>query len=1149
MNMEDTFCAERQVKMRKDLHKISKRQMRRRVNVDFKSLKSLLSNVKVNGALKQDGKIINETNIVENAISFNSSRSRIDEVVGGNTVLTKSEKLKVDNGVSETHNDAHIDPNILPQMNSSIESEIRGWAIKYNVTTHCLNALLGILRNHIVGSSLPKDCRTLMHTPKLSSILKMDPGLYKHFGIEKAIRCLFLKNNIVEFHNNVVEIGLNIDGLPISNSSKSQFWPILITIRNLPNKAHSQVFPVGIYYGTGKPKSLQDFMQPFINDIENLKNNGLHLCNKNLAVQVVNIICDAPAKAYLLNVKAHNGYHGCNYCTDEGDFINRRMVFLQRNADLRTDESFRLRSDEEYHRDGPSPLEQIGIGLVSSVPLDYMHLICIGVIKRLIIFWVKGPRDLRLSVEAMSSMNSNIRNIREYIPEEFSRLPRPLEEIDYWKATELRLFVLYTGALVLRGHLPRIYYNHFLLLHCASKILVSVDTYLTSNDLAKKLLNKFVQQYAELYGSEFVTHNVHNLIHISDHTKVHGTLDEFSAFPYENYLQHLKKLFRKSPNALQQVCNRLEEEVSFLGEQRKEAFNYSLPILTGEIENFSDKYKIYKTLRVEDLLIKINGKDNYLMLKSNKFVEVQSIVKKEQFIILVVKSFLEISPLYVNPCESSLLTEVLAEHYFSEPFEVEYSEVKFKCMYIPVASNNKAALLALKHKVLYYFTWAIFPKRTLILFFRLIGTKKLLMGTYSFWPKSKVQQKNVCALISKAKEVDKDWELFPILFYMGHFPEEDTYSVFPSNWYKEAADGNTYSFWPKSKVQQKNICALISKAKEVDKDWELFPVTVLGKYTTYDEARQREAHLQKLSGSESDGKKSLGRGKRKKTLRRLSYSSDDDNLQPGDEQIIVPSRKVSKPKETHAKNTLPAISQPPSSSPSSSSREQCVIEQDYMEIEDIENNLSGSSEDLNPDDSDLESNKISEDGQPEQPLEPSSFRILAQYAKEVIIEDKTLETKEDIILKELVNIKNYVVANNKALDEIKLLILNGSSTSPNCGNMQELETMLATSEDLQVQVMQMLLKLGGENGRKFIRQSYRKLFSTVLEKQCSWTGAKENKKIKDLLVVKVVKEASMKLFHLSECDFDKESKEWFRTAKQRSKRFLAKFGHENEAEN
>lgn len=92
-------------------------------------------------------------------------------------------------------------------------------------------------------------------------------------------------------------------------------------------------------------------------------------------------------------------------------------------------------------------------------------------------------------------INKDLQNLRTYMPSEFCRLPRPLNDIEFWKATELRSFVFYSRAIVLKGKLKPEFYNNFLLLVFATRILASPDTYYKYNSLASKLLIKFVNDF------------------------------------------------------------------------------------------------------------------------------------------------------------------------------------------------------------------------------------------------------------------------------------------------------------------------------------------------------------------------------------------------------------------------------------------------------------------------------------------------------------------------------------------------------------------------------------------------------------------------------------------------------------------------------
>lgn len=78
-------------------------------------------------------------------------------------------------------------------------------------------------------------------------------------------------------------------------------------------------------------------------------------------------------------------------------------------------------------------------------------------------------------------------------------------------------------------------------LHCAIKILITPDLCLLNNETAHNLIAEFVEEFKILYCVKFFTYNVHSLIHLSFYVKLHGCLNNFSAFKYENYLGLIKK--------------------------------------------------------------------------------------------------------------------------------------------------------------------------------------------------------------------------------------------------------------------------------------------------------------------------------------------------------------------------------------------------------------------------------------------------------------------------------------------------------------------------------------------------------------------------------------------------------------------------------
>ena len=318
-----------------------------------------------------------------------------------------------------------------------------------------------------------------------------------------------------------------------------------------------RIFPVALTYGESKPTDL-DFLSDSVRDLNNILKDGLHYGDRVIEVTLRCVICDAPARALVKGSKLYSGYYGCDKCNQRGVWIGRMTFPEIDNIVLRTDTSFRNQANREHHH-YESPFCQLELDMVKGFPIDYMHQLCLGVMKKLILAWMRGQKDVRISAQQVDQISTKLINLKKCIPKCFSRKPRALAEVDRWKATEFRQFLLYTGKVVLKGILPAPFYNHFLVLSVASSILACPALAKIHLPYASELMKYFVVKAGELYGSEFLVYNVHSLIHLVDDVAQYGSLDQFSSFPFENYLQKLKKFVRSGKSPLAQIVKRLSE--------------------------------------------------------------------------------------------------------------------------------------------------------------------------------------------------------------------------------------------------------------------------------------------------------------------------------------------------------------------------------------------------------------------------------------------------------------------------------------------------------------------------------------------------------------------------------------------------------------
>lgn len=570
----------------------------------------------------------------------------------------------------------------------TLDFMLRKWAVRNNIPLHALSELLTILKTK-GHDSLPKDARTLLKTPQHIEVSKMGTGEYWYGGLQSKLIKIFKKKKC----SNVMHLSFHIDGTPIYKSSKSEFWPVQCDIKGVEMKP----FFVAIYSGTSKPPSAEVFLRPLLNELHMLLENGVSVSRTDsIQIKIEKFILDAPARAFLKCIIGHSGYYSCERCEEPGEFLHKipltqakkskqsgHVCLLGTTATLRTNESFRNQNNPEHHH-GSSPLEELPIDMVRDIPLEYLHLILYGTMKRLLTLWINGTVHFKFSKGDIEQISRKHIEAGVTKPSEINKPNRSLTCFSFWKATEFRTFLLKTGPVVLRGHLSTEMYNHFLALHCAVTICSSesLQKYLPA---AMQLFRMFTENFGDLYGDENSTYSSHSVIHVTDDVKRFGVLDKYSAFPGESNLGFLKNLVRGGHLPLQQVIRRISERDSL-----EEICDFE--------ETHSDEGKtLHKgILRMKGLRLDSSEKNQWVLTKKKQIFKIASISDEGQLKIYgEILSQNNQKNLFELPMPSSNLDIYLAK-IESTPSCIYFDDIFCKLYRIKV-TEEKSAFFPLCH--------------------------------------------------------------------------------------------------------------------------------------------------------------------------------------------------------------------------------------------------------------------------------------------------------------------------------------------------------------------------------------------------------------------------------------------------------------------
>lgn len=558
--------------------------------------------------------------------------------------------------------------------------ELHQWALR-GVSCTKVDELLLLLRP--LYPNLPRSYKTLLETPRSVPTFPIDGGRMWYKGVAINIRQRVTEDYLLKHEN--VSIDVNIDGLEPFESTYHDSWPILGCL-----VGQEEPFVIGVYVGYGQIEDIHLYLENFVNEVENLQENGIELFGVSYNFGIRNYILDAPARSKVKCIVGHTARYACERCEVLGFKVDGVTTYLDFDARLRTDQSFREQTNRAHHS-GESPLLRLGTRMVSQFKLEGMHLFHEGLFKRWCDYVLgdksKKRRKGMTSAEVKRIMSDRILGFAPHMPREFKRVPRPLKYRPKFRAAEYRRLFLYDGLLVFK-ELPTNVYKNYRLLHAACYILSSPELYLVMNDIADTLLKNFVNHSIRLFGRHFVSLYVHCLIHFAKECAENGPLESFSAYKYETYLCTIKNLLRSPYQPLHQIAYRDSERNGKLCNPPADPnlirlFKKHAP----QQENVEGEQ--YYGITFSKTTLSVTERDCCFKTRNGEIAILRNIVfTPEREIILVGRIFQIQVDFDEFPMRTSLLGIVSVSHPSQRKLHWRLEEVTRKCVLLPCEGDS-----------------------------------------------------------------------------------------------------------------------------------------------------------------------------------------------------------------------------------------------------------------------------------------------------------------------------------------------------------------------------------------------------------------------------------------------------------------------------
>lgn len=360
------------------------------------------------------------------------------------------------------------------------------------------------------------------------------------------------------------------DSFTTSRSSKSSLFTIMCSFNEIPFYFKSMHLILHTLWPSPKPRRSDTLLRCFVEETIRLEDvgviwkdsNGLERVSK---VRFTTLVADGTARPFLTRSMQFNGKCGCGHCEHEGIEVKKgrgRVRVYPIRIPLPPDRthSQNLEYADAATNNNPAGAPVRGVkgptwlylvpsfDVVDGLIPDSMHAVFIGIVGQFLKLWLKSTRNApyHVRVERFDQIIASTK-----VPAEVEKLPRMSD--NKWKAQEKRNFLFFYSVPALRLLLEQKYYQHWMLLVNAIRLVSKKEFLDDAIDIAIILANEFVLRTERLYGIHEVSYNVHLLIHVVEYARKWGGLWGTSAFMFEAEIAKLKRYYHGSKAPEKQI--------------------------------------------------------------------------------------------------------------------------------------------------------------------------------------------------------------------------------------------------------------------------------------------------------------------------------------------------------------------------------------------------------------------------------------------------------------------------------------------------------------------------------------------------------------------------------------------------------------------